>query len=141
MPNILVVESDANVRELAATFLRGAGHAVAFADQGAEALASIEQARPDVVITEILLKKLDGLSLCRRIKSNPTEPMIRVIIMSILAATVRSQEAGADLFLKKPLMQHRLVDAVSSVLAAPQEVFHEPPADPRPDQSTPHLVR
>ena len=40
--------------------------------------------------------------------------------MSILATTVRSQEAGADLFLKKPLIQHRLVDAVSGVLANPQ---------------------
>lgn len=116
MPNILIVENDVNVRELAATFLRGAGHAVAFADHAAAALASIEQDRPDVVITEILLKKLDGLSLCRHIKGNPAEPPIRIIVMSILAATVRSQEAGADLFLKKPLIQHRLVDAVSTVI-------------------------
>jgi CheY-like chemotaxis protein len=120
MPNILVVESDANIRDLAATFLRSAGHSVAFADHGAAALVSIEQDRPDVVITEILLKKLDGLSLCRRIRGNPTEPTIRVIVMSILAATERSQEAGADLFLKKPLTQHRLVDAVRGVLANPQ---------------------
>jgi DNA-binding response OmpR family regulator len=120
MPNILVVDNDANVRELVATFLRGAGHAVAFADHGAAALASIEQTRPDVVITEILLKRLDGLSLCRQIKSNLSAPGIRVIVMSILAASVRSLEAGADLFLKKPLMQHQLVDAVRSVLANSQ---------------------
>lgn len=119
MPNILVVDSDANVRELAAIFLRGAGHTVAFADHAAAALASIEQARPDVVITEILLKKLDGLSLCRHIKGSRAAPALPVIVMSILAATVRSQEAGADLFLKKPLIQHRLVDAVSIVLKNP----------------------
>lgn len=121
MPNILVVENDANVRELAAIFLRGAGHTVAFADHAVAALASIEQDRPDVVITEILLKKMDGLSLCRHIKENLAAPALPVIVMSILAATVRSHEAGADLFLKKPLIQHRLVDAVSSVLKNPQD--------------------
>jgi CheY-like chemotaxis protein len=120
MPNILLVENDANVRELAATFLRGAGHVVVFADHGAAALASIEQTRPDVVVTEILLKKLDGLSLCRQIKGIPDAPKIRVIVMSILTASVRSLEAGADLFLKKPLMQHQLVNAVNNVLASAQ---------------------
>jgi CheY-like chemotaxis protein len=123
MSRVLVVESDANVRELAGTFLRSAGHSVVFATDGAAAMESIVQARPDVVITEVLLKKQDGLTLCRQIKGDPTSPEIGVIVMSILSAAARSKEAGADLFLKKPLMQSRLIDAVNSVIAGKKEIL------------------
>jgi CheY-like chemotaxis protein len=128
MAAILLIESDANVRELAAIFLREAGHSVSFADNGMAALDSLMRERPQVVITEILLKKLDGLALCRRIRCAadpdgraPELRGVRIIVMSVLAATERAHEAGADLFLKKPLVQRRLVDAVSSVLATREE--------------------
>jgi CheY-like chemotaxis protein len=68
------------------------------------------------VITEILLPKLDGLTLCRRIKANPDTQLVPVLILSILAAGARAKEAGADGFLLKPLVQHRLIAMVHDLI-------------------------
>ena len=114
---ILVVERDPHVRELEAYFLEEAGYAVEFTMDGEAALERAQRLRPDIVITEVLVPKLDGLALCRRLKEEPATRGIMVLIFSILAAGVRAREAGADAFLTKPLAQHRLVDTVRELLA------------------------
>ena len=118
MPTVLIVESDPHARELARSFLSTAGHTISLASDGSEALARLAESAPDLVLTEIMVRKLDGLSLCKRIKADPTTQHIKVVVFSILAATVRSQEAGADGFLKKPLTERKLVEAVASALGA-----------------------
>ena len=112
----MIVEGDAHARELARAFLTDAGHSVTLACDGAEALARLAEVSPDVVITEIMVRKVDGLALCKHIKADPATQHIKVVVFSILAAMVRSREAGADEFLKKPLTQRKLVDVVASVL-------------------------
>jgi CheY-like chemotaxis protein len=114
---ILVVERDPHVRELERYFLEDAGYEVAFLDDG---LAAIEQARtlrPQIIITEILVPRLDGLALCRRIKADPETRGIAVLIFSILLADERAREAGADAFLRKPLAEKRLVETVRELVA------------------------
>jgi two-component system response regulator MprA len=73
--------------------------------------------KPRIVITEILVPKLDGLSLCRRLKEAFGETEIQVLIFSILAASTRAREAGADAFLSKPLAERRLVETVRQLMA------------------------
>jgi CheY-like chemotaxis protein len=114
---ILVVERDPHVRELEAFFLEEAGYAVEFTDDGEAAMQRALDLRPDIVITEILVPKLDGLSLCRRIKANNDLDGIRVLVFSILAAGTRAKEAGADAFLIKPLTEHTLVETVRRLVA------------------------
>jgi DNA-binding response OmpR family regulator len=114
---ILVVERDPHVRELEAYFLEEAGYAVEFTTDGMAALERAQRLRPDIVITEVLVPKLDGLALCRRLKEDPATRGIMVLIFSILAAGSRAREAGADAFLTKPLAEHRLVDTVRELLA------------------------
>ena len=114
---ILVVERDPSVRELEAFFLEEAGFAVEFADDGITALARAREVRPDIVITEILVPRLDGLSLCRQLKQDPETRNIAVLVFSILVAAGRAKEAGADAFLRKPLAERRLVDTVRELLA------------------------
>lgn len=113
---ILVVERDPHVRELEAHFLHEAGYAVEFALDGPAALEQARQRLPDIVITEILVPKLDGLSLCRQLKADVKTQNITVLIFSILAASSRATEAGADAFLMKPLAEHRLVRTVKSLM-------------------------
>lgn len=115
---ILVVDRDPHVRELEAHFLNQAGYSVGFAHDGAGALEQIRNAPPDIVITEILVPNLDGLALCRQLKTNPLTHDIAVLVFSILAARDRAREAGADAFLLKPLAEHALVDTVRQLLAA-----------------------
>ena len=71
---------------------------------------------PDIIITEILVPKLDGLALCRQLKADPVTHGIAVLVFSILAAGGRAREAGADAFLLKPLAEHRLVETVRQLL-------------------------
>jgi CheY-like chemotaxis protein len=125
---ILVVERDPHVRELEAYFLSEAGYAVEFIDDGIAALAWSREHHPAIVISEILVPKMDGLALCRQLKSDPATKDIAVLIFSILMAGARAKEAGADAFLRKPLAERRLVDTVRDLMRARQA---DRPLEPR----------
>jgi CheY-like chemotaxis protein len=115
---ILVVDRDPHIRELEAHFLKQAGYSVGFAKSGDGALEQARVMPPDIIITEILVPVLDGLTLCRRIKADPHTRDIAVLIFSVLAAGGRAREAGADAFLLKPLAEHTLVNTVRQLLEA-----------------------
>jgi CheY-like chemotaxis protein len=115
---ILVVDRDPHVRELESHFLHQAGYAVEFAHSGESALEQARRIIPDIIITEILVPALDGLSLCRQVKADPRTRETSVVVFSILAAAGRAKEAGADAFLLKPLAEHTLVDTVRQLLEA-----------------------
>jgi two-component system response regulator MprA len=114
---VLVVERDPHIRELEAFFLNEAGYSVEFTEDGNSALARARELRPQLVITEVLVPKLDGLALCRELKGDPDTAGIMVLIFSILAASTRAREAGADAFLMKPLAEQRLVETVRELIA------------------------
>lgn len=114
---ILVVERDPHVRDLETFFLNEAGYGVEFATDGAAALEMTREMKPDIIITEVLVPKLDGLALCRSVKRDPELSDTVVLIFSILAAEGRAREAGADAFLMKPLAEQRLVSTVRTLLA------------------------
>ena len=114
---ILVVERDPHIRVLETLFLTEAGYAVEFADDGASALEQARQLRPDLLITEIMVPKLDGLALCRLLKEDPDTKGIMILIFSILTASARARDAGADAFLRKPLAEQKLVDTVKQLMA------------------------
>ena len=116
---ILCVERDPHVRDLEAYFLTEAGFKVTFAADGLEALELVRTLRPAIVITEILVPKLDGLALCRRLKADEATRGTAVLVFSLLAAEGRARDAGADAFLGKPLAAQRLTDAVRKLLAGP----------------------
>ena len=113
---ILVVERDPQVRELGAQFLKQAGFAVELATDGRAAFEHARGLLPDIIITEILVPKLDGLALCRQLKADAKTKNITVLIFSILAARSRATEAGADAFLLKPLAEDRLLSAVQQLI-------------------------
>ncbi|HSJ14639.1 MAG TPA: response regulator [Longimicrobiales bacterium] len=114
---ILVVERDPHVRELEQYFLEEAGYAVEFAADGITALELAGKLHPKILITEILVPRLDGLALCRRLKADPATRHIAVLIFSILMAEGRAREAGAESFLHKPLEESRLVETVRQLIA------------------------
>jgi two-component system response regulator MprA len=115
---ILVVDRDPHVRELESHFLNQAGYSVGFAQDGNGVLEEARRVVPDIIITEILVPNLDGLTLCRRLKADPRTRDIAVIVFSILSAAGRAREAGADAFLLKPLAEHTFVEAVRQILEA-----------------------
>jgi two-component system response regulator MprA len=113
---ILVVERDPHIRELESYFLNEAGFVVDFAADGIAALERAKALLPDIIITEVLVPKLDGLALCRAVKSDPKLQHTVMLVFSILAVQSRATEAGANAFLMKPLAEKRLVDTVRQLL-------------------------
>ena len=89
---------------------------VGTASNGAELIAEAIRLKPDIIITEVLVPKLDGLALCRAVKNDPQLRHIVMLVFSILAVQSRASEAGADAFLMKPLAEKRLVDTVRQLL-------------------------
>jgi DNA-binding response OmpR family regulator len=114
---ILVVERDPHIRALEAFFLNEAGFGVEFAPDGVAALQMAREMKPDIIITEVLVPKLDGLALCRAVRKEAALTDTVVLVFSILAAATRAREAGADAFLMKPLAEQRLVQTVRELLA------------------------
>jgi two-component system response regulator MprA len=118
---ILVVERDPHVRKLERFFLEQAGFTVEFADGGVQGLERARALKPRIVVTEILLPGLDGLSVCRSIRTDPAMKHVRVLVFSILSAEQRSLDAGADAFLRKPLDDAHLVETMNELLATGSE--------------------
>jgi CheY-like chemotaxis protein len=115
---LLIAERDPNVRELQRHFLEQAGFTLDFADDGQAALDRAREARPSLIVTEILIPRLDGLALCRRLKEDPLTRDIPVMVFSILAAAARAEEAGASAFLRKPFVETAFLTKVRELIAA-----------------------
>lgn len=103
-------------------FLEQAGFSVEFMGDGVTALARARELLPKILVTEILVPKLDGLSLCREIKSAPETKDILVMVFSHLQADDRAAEAGADAFLAKPLHEKLLIETLERLLALTKSV-------------------
>jgi len=114
---ILVVERNPVVQRLERYFLEQAGFSVEFASDGLTALNRARELKPKILVTEILVPKLDGLSLCRALKNDPKTREIRVLIFSHLHADKRAREVEADAFLQKPLNEEMLIETVEKLIA------------------------
>jgi CheY-like chemotaxis protein len=116
--SILIVERDLHVRNLQAHFLSRAGFTVEFSDDGLAALDRARVMNPSLVVTEIMVPKLDGLTLCARLAGDPLTAHIPVVVFSILSAGVRATEAGAKAFVRKPLVESSFLSTIEDVIAA-----------------------
>ena len=126
---ILVVERNPVVQRLERYFLEHAGHTVEFASDGQKALERARQLKPSIVVTEIMVPALDGLSLCREIKTNAETAHARVLIFSHLHAEDRAREVGADAFLLKPFTEEILIQTVANLITPPKAKAEETPDD------------
>jgi CheY-like chemotaxis protein len=73
---------------------------------------------PELIVTEILITPIDGLTLCRQLRENEVTAGIPVLVFSILSAESRATEAGAQAFLRKPIVESTFIGAVMSLMAA-----------------------
>jgi len=120
-PLVLVVEDDREVRAFARAALESAGFSVLEASDGEEGLRLALSRKPDAVLTDALLPRLDGRKLCARLKENPATSAIKVAVMTgVYKASRYAQEArsqfGADAYLLKPLDPKRLQEVLLSLL-------------------------
>ena len=114
---ILVVERNPIVQRLERYFLEQAGFGVEFIADGVSALARARELHPLILVTEILVPRMDGLNLCRALKSDPATSDIRILVFSHLHAEDRARDAGADAFLIKPLNEELLIETVAKLIS------------------------
>jgi len=116
---VLVVDDVAENRHLLERLLVSEGYRVSSAADGAIALGMVDAERPDLIISDIHMPDLDGIELCRRVKSNTETrlvPFILVTGMADRANRIAGIEAGADDFLSKPFDTQELKARVRSLL-------------------------
>jgi DNA-binding response OmpR family regulator len=125
-----MVEDDAVIREATQLTLERHGYNVATAEDGLEAIESFEVLRPDVVMLDIMLPGLDGISVCRRIREASTVPIVMVSARGDALDVVLGLEAGADDYVTKPFDTQVLVARLRAVL---RRAIPDPP---RPTPAT-----
>ena len=115
---VLVVDDDVGVGRLLERVLMSAGYVVAIATDGAEALAAVVHAPPDVILLDVMMPGPDGLTICRTLKNDPTTRLTPVILITGLAdrdTKIGGLAAGADDFLTKPVDTQELLARVGSL--------------------------
>lgn len=119
LPIVLVVEDDADARELYGAALERAGYVVVAAETWREALAIVHERRPAVVVMDRHLPDADGWDATKRLKAEPVTSWIPVIALTAdtaRASVMGALDAGADAFLAKPCEPDVLVETVGRLL-------------------------
>lgn len=109
---ILVVDDDEALAEMIGIVLRNDEYEPVFCHDGAQALDAFRRARPDLVLLDLMLPGLDGIEICRLIRSESDVPVIMLTAKSDTADVVRGLEAGADDYVPKPFKPAELVARV-----------------------------
>jgi DNA-binding response OmpR family regulator len=118
---VLVVEDDPTVAEVIGSYLRAAEFEVRHTVRGEEALDLVAAGRPDLVILDVLLPGIDGLEVCRRLRSTDADlPVIMLTALGEVDDRLAGLETGADDYVTKPFSPRELVLRVRSVLRRAQ---------------------
>jgi DNA-binding response OmpR family regulator len=119
MNRILVVEDDRDIADLIVHYLSHAGHDAQVLTNGTEAIATARRAQPDVLILDRMLPGLDGLEICRAMRSDPATAGVPIIMLTARAEEsdrIVGLELGADDYVTKPFSPKELVARVNALL-------------------------
>jgi len=118
-PRILIVDDNETNRDILQTRLEMHGYDLKQAVDGEEAVAAAREHLPDLILLDVMMPKLDGIEVCKRLRADATLPFMPIILCTAKADSkdvVAGLEAGADEYLTKPIDQLALVARVKSVL-------------------------
>ncbi len=119
MPRILVIDDDAAILELIAVNLEMAGYEVSQAEDGIKGQALAMQLLPDLIMLDLMLPKVNGFTVCQRLRRNERTAEIPVLMLTALSQTqnkVDGFNAGADDYLTKPFEVEELLARVRALL-------------------------
>ncbi|MCC6607289.1 MAG: response regulator [Anaerolineae bacterium] len=120
--SILLVDDDPNLRDMLRAMLEMGGFAVIEAEDGLDALEKLEEITPDVLVLDVMMPNLDGVSLCKQLRNDAEFVSLPIIMLSGKTqhrAVEEGMAAGANLYLCKPITVDELIRSVRELLPAP----------------------
>ena len=118
---ILIAEDEPNIVVSLEFLLRGAGHDVTVARNGADALDLAERLHPDLVVVDVMLPSMDGFEVCRRIRASQETRDTRILMLTARGRQGEMDKglaAGADAYMTKPFATRELVETVAHLLGS-----------------------
>src|SRR5712691_9189721 len=119
---VLVVDDEPMVREVLARYLEQAGFAVSTAEDGEEALTAFGSEQPDLVLLDLMLPRIDGFEVFRRMRAGSSTPVIMLTARGEETDRVVGLELGADDYVTKPFSPREVVARVQAVLRRTQQL-------------------
>ena len=113
---ILVVDDDSNTARLVRLYLQKEGHTVMEAHDGEEGLAVAREKRPDLIVLDIMMPKMDGIEVCRVLRQESDVPIIMLTARTTDEDKLRGLDTGADDYVTKPFSPGELAARVRAVL-------------------------
>ena len=113
---ILVVDDDANICELLRLYLTKEGYQVTVANDGEEGLEKFNAVKPDMVLLDVMMPRMDGLEVCRRIRKAGNTPVMMLTAKGETFDKVLGLELGADDYMVKPFDAKEVVARIKAVL-------------------------
>ncbi|MGB8003997.1 MAG: response regulator [Gaiellaceae bacterium] len=120
VPLVLIADDDADILSLVRAVLERAGNEVISVGDGAQALASVTERKPDLAVLDISMPELDGLEVLRRLRADSETSALPVVLLSARAQEADVKlgfELGASAYVKKPFSPRELADRVAELLA------------------------
>jgi len=115
---VLVIDDDKTTLTMLTMILTKANFLVLSALDGDEGMSMVETELPDLVISDILIPRIDGIDICEKIKTNPQLDHIKVILMTAIKNVMIQKEArscGADAFVEKPTDSRELLTIIKNL--------------------------
>lgn len=131
MTRILVVEDDPDIAALVCRYLEKAGYTVDTVTSGREAMTTIPTMRPDLVVLDLMLPGVDGLEICRSVRTNAATASTPVIMLTARgdeSERIVGLEMGADDYMAKPFSPNELVARVRALLRRASREVATPPS-------------
>ena len=125
MSKILIIDDDPANRDILRARLEAAGHEVAEAHDGEKGFQLLVAGRPDLVFLDVMMPRVDGWQICRKIKNNAETKAIPVVMLTALSQQIdqlRGYESGADDFMTKPWDTGRLMAVLGKLLPQAKNV-------------------
>lgn len=119
MRTVLVVEDSVTQREMITDLLKGSGLNVTVAEDGVEALEKIQGSCPDLVVLDIVMPRMNGYEVCRRLKADPITQNVPIVMCSSKGEEFDrywGMKQGADAYIAKPFQPTELVGTVKQLL-------------------------
>jgi CheY-like chemotaxis protein len=118
--SVMVVDDEPMTRALLQLMLAAADCEVVEAEDGLDALEKINENLPDLVVLDVMMPRMDGLSLCYLLRQNPKTAVLPIILLSAKTSPEAVQEgllAGANKYLTKPIARRDLVQSIEELMA------------------------